>query len=146
MKIDCPVLLSDNFLPSQYSCDGEGFNPPLKFIDVPAEAKSLALIMEDPDAPAGTYAHWLLWNIHPSVQEIEENSVPLGAVEGYNDSGAAGYAPPCPPNGTHRYIFRLYALDQNLNLEPDIVKDRLEAECRAHLIQDAELITHYERG
>jgi hypothetical protein len=145
MQITCPILQPNNFLPSKYTCDGEGMNPPLKIENIPEKAKSLALIMDDPDAPGGTFTHWLVWNIHPVISEIEENSVPLDAVEGMNSANQEGYTPPCPPSGTHRYRFKLYALDQYLSLEKKISQNDLENEIKKHLIDSTELVTQYQR-
>jgi hypothetical protein len=145
MQITCPILQPNNFVPSKYTCDGEGINPPLKIENIPEKAKSLALIMDDPDAPGGTFIHWLVWNIHPVISEIEENSVPLDAVEGMNSANKEGYTPPCPPSGTHRYRFKLYALDQYLSLEKKISQSDLENEIQKHLIDSAELVTQYQR-
>jgi Raf kinase inhibitor-like YbhB/YbcL family protein len=145
MKITCPVLQPNDFLPAKYTCDGKGVNPPLEISDIPQEAKSLALIMDDPDAPRGTFTHWLVWNIHPVISKIEENSVPLDAVEGMNSANQEGYIPPCPPGGTHRYRFKLYALDQYLSLEKKISRSDLENEIEKHLVDSAELVTQYQR-
>ncbi len=143
MNITSPVLKDDNFLPAKYTCDGEGVNPPLNIADIPKDAKSLALIMDDPDAPGGTFTHWLVWNIHPVIEEVEEKSIPLDAVEGYSSAQKEGYTPPCPPSGTHRYRFKLYALDQYLSVDKHISQPDLESEIEKHLIDKAELVTKY---
>lgn len=146
MQISCPVLKENNFLPAKYSCDGEGVNPPLEIADIPKEAKSLALIMDDPDAPGGTFTHWLVWNIHPVIEEVEANSIPLDAVEGYNSAQKEGYTPPCPPSGTHRYRFKLYALDQYLSVDKHVSQPDLRAEIEKHLIDEAKLVTKYSHS
>lgn len=143
MKITCPVLKADNFIPEKFTCDGDKINPPLKITGIPKEAKSLALIMDDPDAPGGTFTHWLVWNIHPVIKKIEKNSIPLDAVEGINSAQTEGYTPPCPPSGTHRYRFKLYALDQYLSLPKEISQSNLEKEIEKHSIEKAELVTKY---
>ncbi len=145
MRITCPTLKENNFLSSKYTCNGQGISPPLEITDIPEEAKSLALIVEDPDAPGGTYTHWLVWNIHPVIERIEENQVPLDAVEGYNSADQEGYKPPCPPSGTHRYRFKLYALDQYLSVDKNISQNELEAELKKHLIEKDVLATKYGR-
>lgn len=123
MKITSPSFQENAFIPSKYTCDGENINPPLVISDVSADAKSLALIVDDPDAPVGTFVHWLVWNIPPRVGEIKEGSLPEGSIQGTNDFGKKEYGGPCPPSGTHRYFFRLYALNQELNL-PEGAKRR----------------------
>ncbi len=146
MKITCPVLKNDQFLPSKYTCDGQKINPPLQISNIPKEAKSLALIVDDPDAPNGIFTHWLVWNIHPVIGEIEENSVPLDAVEGINSSGKIGYYPPCPPSGTHRYRFKLYALDKYLSVEKEINQQDLEKKLVEEAIAKDALVTKYSHS
>ena len=103
-------------IPAKYTCDGDDTSPRLRIRDVPVEARSLALVLEDRDAPRGTFMHWAVWNIDPETTVIREGSVPPGAVVGTNDFGAAGFNGPCPPSGMHRYTFRLYALNRALTL------------------------------
>jgi Raf kinase inhibitor-like YbhB/YbcL family protein len=112
---------------------------------VPAKAQSLALIFEDPDAPMGTFVHWLVWDIDPRTTQIAENSLPKEAITGTNSSGKTGYYPPCPPSGTHHYIFKLYALDIKLNLTPKAGRDNLEQVMVGHVVDYAELISLYKR-
>ena len=126
MKILSPVFNHNSAIPSLYTCDGENINPPLMFEDVPTEAQSLVLISDDPDAPAGTWVHWTVWNISPSTKDIKENACPKEAVEGITSFGTTGYGGPCPPSGEHRYFFKLYALDTILDLGPETDKERLE--------------------
>jgi len=145
MKILSPVFRNKRRIPSKYSCDGENINPPLQFFGVPEEAKSLALIMDDPDAVSGTWVHWLVWNIDASVLSIAEDSVPLGAMEGVTSSGLAGYGGPCPPLGTHRYFFKLFALNYKLDLSMDADRRRVEKAMEGHIIGKAELIGLYAR-
>lgn len=139
------VFENEEHIPSTYSCDGANLNPPLVFIDVPKTAQSLALIMYDPDALAGSWTHWTVWNIKPETKEIMENSVPQGAVEGITNFGKTGYGGPCPPEGRHRYIFRLYALDQMLNLSPSTDRMALENAMKGHVLEWNELTGIYER-
>src|SRR5438045_5660495 len=106
-------------IPDQFTCKGANQNPPLQFQGVPKEAKNLVLILDDPDAPGGLFTHWIVWNIDPSTAGIAQKSVPGGGIEGTNDFGKKGYGGPCPPSGTHRYVFHLFALDQKLDLHAD---------------------------
>ncbi|RJQ37009.1 YbhB/YbcL family Raf kinase inhibitor-like protein [Candidatus Microgenomates bacterium] len=145
MKITSPAFENNQKIPSVNSCDGKGVNPPLVFEDVPENAKSLALIVEDPDAPGGTFIHWVVFNIDPKVRKIDEGSVPSGAVEGVTSSGI-GFVPPCPPSGTHRYIFKLFALDNTLNLQKGASKEEVEQAMQGHTIEQTELIGLYGRG
>ncbi len=145
MNIKCPILEAGNFLPVKYTCDGDQINPPLRISGVPQETKALALIMDDPDAPGGTFTHWLVWNLKPDTTQIRENEQSLAAVEGINSAGKEGYAAPCPPSGTHRYRFKIYALDSKLDLPRSIKQQRLESEIEDHLLDSDELVTKYER-
>lgn len=144
MRISSPAFENNEMIPSDYTCDGENMSPPLQIEDVPESAKSLALIMEDPDAPGGTFTHWLMWNISPSVGMIEENDWPEGAEQGMNDGGDLGYLGACPPEGVHHYHFKIYALDRVLELEGEVSKEDLEAEIEPTLIEKAELIGIYK--
>ena len=103
MKITSSAFENNTKIPSKYSCDGENVNPPLSFLDIPADAKSLVLIMDDPDAPMGTFVHWILLNINPKTSQIEENSILQKALQGKTSAGGLGYFSACPPSGTHRY-------------------------------------------
>jgi len=132
-------------IPSQYTCDGENSRPPLQIGDVPPKTKSLALIMDDPDAPSGTWLHWTLWNIAPDVVEISERSLPAQSVEGMTSFGAIGYGGPCPHSGTHHYVFSLYALDTTLELERGATREMLEEAMKGHVIETATLVGMYQR-
>lgn len=114
MKITSQVFVNNSPIPSKYTCDGENVNPPLLIAEVPAEAVELVLIVDDPDAPAGTWVHWILWNLDPRTTEIAEGATPVGAIEGITTYSRPGYGGPCPPSGTHRYFFKLYALNQKI--------------------------------
>jgi len=146
MKITSPAFTNNSNLPNKYTCDGQGINPPLIIAEVPANAQSLALISDDPDAPMGTYVHWLVWNIDPKTTKIKENSIPQGASLGKTSAGTTGYVAPCPPTGTHRYFFKLYALDIKLDLTPNAGKDNLEKAMQGHILDSAELISLYKRN
>lgn len=119
-------------------------NPPLNITGIPEGTVSLVLIMDDPDAPMGTWDHWILWNIAPATQ-IEENSVPEGAVQGVNSWRRNDYGGPCPPSGTHRYFFKLYALDTMLDLELAAGKRRVETAMKGHILGEAQLIGLYQK-
>lgn len=141
------------YVPTKFTCDssvsvagGEDINPELIIQNVPKETKSLALIMDDPDAPIGNFTHWLLWNINPNTTTIKQESVPPGSVEGKNSAGKIGYIGPCPPPGKpHRYFFKLHALGAMLDIPGDAQKEVLEKEIKRHLIAETQLMGLYER-
>jgi len=145
MEIESAAFKDSKLIPQRYTCDGGNINPPLLISDVPENAKSLVLIVDDPDAPAGTWVHWTVWNIDPKVAEIHENSVPEGAVEGITDSGGSGYTGPCPPSGTHRYFFKLFALDTTLDLSSSVRAGDIEKEMEASILAEAQLVGLYRR-
>ncbi|MGC8775986.1 MAG: YbhB/YbcL family Raf kinase inhibitor-like protein [Minisyncoccia bacterium] len=146
MTITSPNFKNNEFIPKEFSCDGQDLNPELHISNVPKEAKSLVLIVDDPDAPMGTWTHWTVWNISPDIQVIKSNQLPVGAVEGQTDFGRTGYGGPCPPAGkAHRYFFKLYALDIILNLQPGALRSELEKTMQGHIISQAELIGLYQR-
>ena len=143
-------LTSDAFedgdpIPTKYSCDGEDVSPPLAWSSVPEGTRSLALIVHDPDAPSGDFLHWLAWNIDPGKGALGEGEAP--PAEGTSGFGRPGYGGPCPPpgHGTHRYFHRLYALDTELDLEPGIGREELQAAMDGHLLGEARLVGSYER-
>lgn len=144
MKIVSSAFENNSNLPSKYTCDGENISPPLSFLDVPSNARSLVLIVDDPDAPMGTFVHWIIFNINPKTQEIKENSVPQSAMLGKTTLNKTDFVGACPPSGTHRYFFKLYALDTVLNLtNPD--KVALEKAMQGHILEKAEIIGLYSR-
>jgi hypothetical protein len=145
MKLVSPAFKPNQKIPTQYTCDGENLSPPLEISGVPGKAKSLALIMDDPDAPGGAWIHWVVWNIDPKLAEIPENSLPQGALEGVTSFGSLGYGGPCPPSGVHRYFFRVFALDAALELEPSASKTDLERIMAGHILEKAELMGIYSR-
>ncbi len=145
MKIESTAFKNNKLIPKVYTCDGENINPPLIINDVPENAKSLVLIVDDPDAAAGTYIHWTVWNIDPKVTGIPENSVPTGAVEGVTDAGRPGYVGPCPPSGTHRYFFKLFALKTELDLGSFTRAGDIEREMEASILTEAQLVGLYRR-
>jgi len=145
LKISSPAFGSNGHIPGLYTCDGKDVNPALVIENVPDGAKSLALIVDDPDATAGTWVHWVLWNIDPKLKEIKADSVPSKSVQGKNDFGKNNYGGPCPPSGTHRYFFRLYALDTLLNLSPDSTKYGLEKAMKGHVLSEGQIVGLYKR-
>ncbi len=145
LTISSPAFGRNGNIPAKHTCDGQDVNPSLTIRNVPPGAKSLALIVDDPDAPAGTWVHWVLWNVAPDTSEIKEDSVPKGTIQGINDFRKHAYGGPCPPSGTHRYFFKLYALDALLNLGPNSRKAELEKAMQGHIISQAEIIGLYKR-
>ncbi|MBI5414570.1 YbhB/YbcL family Raf kinase inhibitor-like protein [Candidatus Peregrinibacteria bacterium] len=143
LTISSSAFSANTAIPSVYSCDGKGVNPPLSLSNPPKAAKSLVLLVDDPDAPAGTWDHWILWNIDPTVSQIGENTVPANAVQGKNSSGTNGYEGPCPPSGTHRYFFKLYALDAMINLKEGSTKFDVEREMEGHIVASADIVGLY---
>ncbi len=143
MKISSPDFKNNENIPRKYTCQGDNINPSLKFSDIPVGTKSLALIMDDPDAPNETFVHWVLFDM-PVVDGIEENS--YKGNEGINSINEKGYTGPCPPSGTHRYFFKLYALDTKFNLKNAIKKQDLEKKMKGHILAKAELIGLYKKS
>jgi Raf kinase inhibitor-like YbhB/YbcL family protein len=131
------------YIPPKYTCDGENINPPLEIADIPEETKSLVVIVDDPDAPVRAWTHYIAWNIPPSGKIKENNKK---GVEGLNDFGELHYGGPCPPSGTHRYHFKIYALDDILILKQGSDKYTLEKEMSAQIIAFGELIGLYKRA
>jgi len=144
-RISCPLFADRGAIPPRYTCDGADDNPPLTIENVPAGAQSLALIVDDPDAPKKTWVHWVVWGIDPKAREIREGSLPKGAVQGTNDFGKRRYGGPCPPSGRHRYVFKLYALDKPVDPGPGATKARLEAAMKGRIIGRAQLVGVYQR-
>ena len=146
MKLTSPAFENNSKIPKIYTCDGEDINPPLEIENVPDSAKSLVLIMDDPDAPAGTWDHWVVWNISFNTKEIIENSVPENAIQGLTSFGDNKYGGPCPPPGlVHHYAFKLYALDREFNISLSSRKEDVEKAMNGHILADAKLIGLYSR-
>jgi Raf kinase inhibitor-like YbhB/YbcL family protein len=145
MKITSTAFQDNGDIPTKFTCDGADVNPALHLDTTPVEAKSLVLIVDDPDAPVGLFTHWLVWNIDPKTTEIGESSVPSSAVQGTNDFPKTGYGGPCPPSGRHRYYFKIFALDQTLNLKPGTKRKEVDAAMLGHVIAQAELMGRYSR-
>lgn len=146
MTLTSPAFADTQSISSRFTCDSENINPPLLISDAPTNARSMALIVDDPDAAKeGGWVHWLVWNISPEARDISEGAVPIGAVEGTTDFGGAGYGGPCPPSGTHHYHFRLFALDMMLELPITTDRVKLEKAMEGHIIERSELIGTYQR-
>jgi Raf kinase inhibitor-like YbhB/YbcL family protein len=143
LTISSPAFENNKLIPQKYTCDGDNVNPPLTIEGVPDETKSLVLIVDDPDAPMGTWDHWTVWNILPT-NKIEENTVP--GTEGVNDSRKHSYGGPCPPWGTHRYFFKVYALDTKLDLNQNSRKKDVERAMQDHILAKGELVGLYRRS
>jgi Raf kinase inhibitor-like YbhB/YbcL family protein len=142
MKITSAAFENNGSIPADYTCDGADVSPPLSFQNVPGNANSLAVIMDDPDAPMGTWVHWLVWNIPRNTTGLTQaQSIPY--PQGRNDFGDVKYGGPCPPSGTHRYFFKLYALDTMLQLPKGSTKQQLEAAMSGHILEEAQLIGTY---
>jgi Raf kinase inhibitor-like YbhB/YbcL family protein len=145
-KISSSAFENNGRIPPKYTCDGANVNPPLKIESVPLKTKSLALVLDDVDAPRGSYVHWILSNIDPTTKEIQENSIPEGAVQGMNDFKKRNYGGPCPPRRAHKYVFKIFALDTLLNLNPNFTKKDLEKAMEGHIISQTQLMGLYKRN
>ena len=143
LSVKSPAFEHGKLIPKKYTCDGQDINPPLTIEGVPKEARTLVLAVDDPDAPSGTWDHWIVWNIPASISKIAENSVP--GKEGVNSARQQGYMGPCPPGGTHRYFFKVYALDTELGLGPGSRKKDAEKAMQGHVLAEGELMGLYRR-
>lgn len=147
MEITSSAFINNQFIPAKYTCDGENKNPPLQISGVPEQAQNLVLIVDDPDAPAGDWVHWTVWNLNPDTKAIfEGGSLPAGTVEGMTDFGRSGYGGPCPHAGLHRYFFKLYALDSTLDIPRSSTKKELEQAMEGHIITQTQIIGLYSRS
>lgn len=150
MEITSPAFTYGSLIPSKHTCDGANASPPLSFSGAPQGTKSLALISDDPDAPGKTWVHWVVWNIPAGAPGLNEDvpardKLPDGIRQGTTDFRRIGYGGPCPPSGTHRYYFKLYALDTTLDLPASTVKQALETAMRGHVLAQAEHMGKYAR-
>jgi Raf kinase inhibitor-like YbhB/YbcL family protein len=143
ISITSPAFPAGSDIPAKFTCNGTNVSPELQISGVPNEAKSLVLIVDDPDAPRGLFTHWILWNIDPKTTQVAENSAPAGAVQGTSDFGKRNYGGPCPPSGTHRYFFKIFALDTKLDLKPSARRAELDAAMRGHILAQGELMARY---
>jgi Raf kinase inhibitor-like YbhB/YbcL family protein len=152
LKLTSDAFANGQSIPAKYSCIGRNISPALKWNEPPAETQSFALIMEDPDAPAGTWVHWVLFNIPADRRSLQEelpitgkNIDPNAIYVGKNSSGNIGYDGPCPPRGTHRYYFKLYALDQTINFLPGATRDQILKGMDGHILAEAELMGTFSK-
>lgn len=145
MKITSPAFKEGGVIPERFSKNGQNVSPELRIEGMPAEAKSLALIVDDPDAPVGLFTHWLVWNIDPKTTAIAEGSAPGAAVQGKNDFGEIGYGGPQPPSGTHRYFFKIFALDRALDLKPGAKRREVDAAMKGHVIAQGQTMGRYSK-
>jgi Raf kinase inhibitor-like YbhB/YbcL family protein len=144
MKITSSAFQEGANIPPKFTCDGTDTSPPLQIADIPSGAKSLVLIVDDPDAPGGLFTHWTVWNIPAQTSSIGEGDVPKG-VQGTNDFGKSGYGGPCPPSGAHRYYFKIFALDHELGLPFGAKRGQLDAAMKGHIVAQGELMGRYSR-
>jgi Raf kinase inhibitor-like YbhB/YbcL family protein len=155
IRLESTAFKEGGMIPKAHTCDGEGTSPPLAWSGVPEAARSLALIGEDPDAHGGTFTHWILFGLPPGLKVLKEGIpadgevklTPDGAAarQGKNDFGTLGYGGPCPPRGTHRYVFLLFALDAGPNLKPGATKDQLLRAMKGHILAEGRLMGRYSR-
>jgi hypothetical protein len=151
LKFSTPAFAAGAQIPRKHTCDGADVSPPLVWSDAPEKTRTFALIVDDPDAPSGTWVHWVLWDIPSAETGLPENvpkqdALPNGARQGRNDFRRIGYGGPCPPRGPdHRYFFKLYALDTKLNLKSGASKSELESAMQGHVLEKVELMGKYHR-
>jgi len=143
ISIASPAFQSGAEIPAKFTCNGANVNPELKISGVPNQATSLVLIVDDPDAPRGLFTHWIVWNLDLKTTDIAENSAPAGGIQGTNDFGKRNYGGPCPPSGTHRYFFKIFALDTKLELKPSARRAELDAAMKGHVLAQGELMGRY---
>lgn len=147
MQVDSSVIHDGGVLTAPYTCDGTGLRPPLVFHDVPTDAVSLAVVVTDTDAPAGTFTHWLLWNMATNTPSIRSDELPMGAIEGANSTGTVGWFAPCPPQGDtpHHYVFTMYALDVMLSLPTGANVEDFARAANGHVVATGSMTATYQR-
>lgn len=150
MTLESPAFKDGDIIPAKYTCDGDNVSPPLSWSNPPEGTVGFALIMDDPDAPLGTWVHWIVYRIPATARFVAEGAskskkLPEGSVEGFTDFQSTPYGGPCPPSGTHRYFIKLYALDTRLNLQPGATKKQLLDAMKGHMLAQAELVGKYKR-
>jgi Raf kinase inhibitor-like YbhB/YbcL family protein len=150
MKLTSSAFADGGMIPVKYTCDGPNISPPLTWVDVPAGAAALALICDDPDAPAGTWAHWVAFNLPPVTGALlegvpQDKTLKMGGIQGTNSWRRIGFGGPCPPSGTHRYFFKLYALDDMLALASNATAKDVRAAMKGHILAEAQLMGRYKR-
>ena len=146
MKLISLAFSDNQNIPAKYTCDGANISPPLTIVEAPTDARSLVLIVDDSDAPAGDWVHWTVFNIDPATTEIAEGAVPSGGIEGMTDFGKSGWGGPCPPSGVHHYQFKLYVLDTKLTLGTSAKKKDIEAAMQGHILDQTILVGLYQKG
>lgn len=151
MKLESTAFIANGMIPFLHTCDGQDISPPLSWDAPPTGTQSLALIVDDPDAPGRIFVHWVLYDIPPETRQLPQavaatETLQNGGTQGKNDFGNLGYGGPCPPSGLHRYFFKLYALDRELGLQSGATKAQLEAAMSGHILASAELIGRYSRS
>ncbi len=150
IKVTSSAFKEGGMIPAKYTCDGQNISPPIKWEQVPKDTKSFALISDDPDAPIGVWVHWVMWNIPAEVNELAEGipavkELQNGSKQGITDFQQHGYGGPCPPGGTHRYYFKIYALDAMLDLPDKTTKKDLVAAMKYHILAEGSLMGKYQR-
>lgn len=150
VQITSSAFKDGGMIPSKYTCDGQNISPPLSWTSVPEETKSIALTFTDPDAPGGMWVHWVIFNLPADTRELPEKvppqkTLPNGARQGTNDFRKIGYGGPCPPDGTHRYYFNLYALDAEIDLQPGITESELLKAIEGSILAEGQLMGKYKR-
>jgi Raf kinase inhibitor-like YbhB/YbcL family protein len=150
IQVSSAAFEEGGMIPAKYTCDGDDISPPLQWAGIPQATKSIALICDDPDAPMGTWVHWVMWNIPPEVKELAEHilsepELPDGARQGLSDFRRPGYGGPCPPSGVHRYYFKIYALDTMLDLPDSTRKADLLKAMKGHILAEGQLMGKYSR-
>lgn len=143
MRVSSAAFQEGGAIPEEFTCDGADVSPPLRIENAPTGTKSLALTVEDPDAPSGTFVHWVVWNLSSGTRDLPKGQA--GGVAGRNDFGRKGYGGPCPPSGQHRYFFKAYAVDTMLALSSDSGKKELEKALKGHILAEARLMGIYQR-
>lgn len=146
MKVSSSAFSDNSGIPDKYTCIGENVSPGLSIENIPAETKSLALIVEDIDAPSGVFTHWLVWAVDPGSPEFPEALTPSGSLEGKNSFGKIGYGGPCPSSGTHHYIFRVFALNSLIDLSPGSTRKDLENAIEDKIITESRLLGIYSKN
>ena len=144
MNISSSAFENEGIIPSEFTCDGQDLSPPLSITNVPKNAKTLSIIMDDPDAPMGTFTHWVVWNIPPNKTQFTRGEK-LDFAQGRTSFGTSEYGGPCPPSGTHRYFFKIYALDTKLDLKQGSVVKELQSAMSGHIVAEAVLMGKYSR-
>lgn len=150
MKLESNAFAASGTIPAKYTCDGEDISPDLRWDTPPIETQSLVLIVDDPDAPGGTFVHWVVYDLSPETRQLPEGvevspTLEGGGTQGQTSFEQLGYGGPCPPSGTHRYFFKLYALDQPLGLDSGATKKQVESVMEGHILDSAELMGRYTR-